>query len=194
MDEEFDIKNIDDSKLSEQALIKNAYIIKQRYLEKARAGGSSNYTGGKRLDKAVAEAARICTAINADPCHYVEAQYWAYRDAGFQTGHLHSYKAVANYREFCKKVEVVTNSTADQAFETQKRYLGTALKNSNREVEAILMDGAINFTPWFRVLITKEPVPAIMTKYKQEAKLQVQASPSVQKIIKEAGLDIGRLN
>lgn len=39
-----------------------------------------------------------------------------------------------------------------------------------RPLKDILMDDKIYFTPWFRIVITKEPIPEVMEKYMVAAK------------------------
>ncbi|NBQ70039.1 MAG: hypothetical protein EBU46_14915, partial [Nitrosomonadaceae bacterium] len=58
----------------------------------------------------------------------------------------------------------------DDCMYIQKQYLAGMLKRTNRSVEDILLDDGIDFTPWFRILVTTKPNQKIIDKYKQQAR------------------------
>lgn len=168
------------------------YKIKNAYLQKYRAlKNTPYYNGGKQLDAAVAKAAVYCIEMNADPELYVEAVYWKYKDVGFYPNQLIAANIDKIYHEFIESIKVVGKVEIEKQFCIQKHYLLTAIKNTTREPEVILMDDALNFSPWFRVCITKEPVPALLAKYGKEAKKLM--TPEIADFLAANNLDTKRL-
>jgi len=86
----------------------------------------------------------------------------------------------------------------------QLHYLHGQLTKAKRKVENILMDDDIAFSAWFRILISTEPIQAVIDKYKEDARIElgltgkrsVMKNPPdtpLLKFIKEKQLDYKRI-
>lgn len=118
------------------------------------------------------KAAAICEQSHTDPRVYVQAQHrYASTDGHFYPNHLHTSSALENVAKF--KTFVLIPLDLDKLYDTQLLYLTTALRNTKRSVESILMDRNIQFYPWFRILITKQPNANIIKEYGEAARLQM---------------------
>lgn len=140
-----------------------------------------------KLDKSVEKAATLCIANNLDPVIFVQAQYKYHTTDEFFETCLCPKNALGNYQRFTtKSVLVLANS-----FEVQMSYLKTAIVNLKMPVEEILMDEYIQFTPWFRITITKQINPKVIKKYGKLAKLA--CTPELIAFLKSKNLDPNRI-
>ena len=133
-----------------------------------------------QLDTAAAKAALICAELNCDPAIYVAAQIknWVPLEV---KGRKFTYmlptqlagpKARNNVHMFRR---VNKGNTWQGIWDVQKKRLTTAIRNTPRTVEEILMDHSIDFDSWFRCLLTKEPNPKIIAKWGPKAYQELQS-------------------
>lgn len=148
-----------------------------------------------RTWKSLQKATACCMEIKADPVLYVQAMFEYFKKYGkakyFAATylHMHDYKAI--YDQFITEAAQTAKVDWEDIFQAQLRYLETALIQTNRTVEQILLDDGINFAPWFRIIITKDPIPSIMEKYQNKAKQLVTAD--LLQFLQSKKLDIKRL-
>jgi len=120
-----------------------------------------------QLDTAARKAAGICYQVDCDPAVYVAAQikHWVPIKSGmpFVPAQLASKNAIGNINSFRSVVN--HGNTWKGLYTQQKRYLSQAIKNTDRTIEEILLDSSIGFNPWFRCLVTKQPIPSIIKKW-----------------------------
>ena len=96
-------------------------------------------------------------------------------------------KSEALCREFKKAHQVDTAAL----YEHYLKKLSTQI-NLGRSVEWILMNDDFNFPPWFRICITKEPIPEVMEKYLYDAKQEM--NPPLRAFIISKNLDVSRIS
>lgn len=131
------------------------------------------------LDDVLPEAARLCAKLKVTPELYVRAQNQYFvpppnvkeGDACFFPSALITSKAEANVERFQRESQLPLK--LDDTLYIQKQYLLRTLKNTSKSVEEVLLDDNIDFTPWFRILVTTEPNPRIIAKYQRLARSQL---------------------
>jgi len=134
----------------------------------ARRGKQPYYKGGAELEKCLDAAAQNCAKLGVSPETYIKALYHKYggKFDMFYPKQLQgaaALSAVAAYDSNFGKVPVASLWT------TQWSSLKRAIDHTKRDVENILLDQATPFTPWFRVIATVAPVPAILKRYGKQA-------------------------
>lgn len=136
---------------------------------------------------AFAKAAVICAELNADPEIYVKAQF-AHCDAARFANLLHTSNARTYYKKY---VEEMTLSL-DELYDINKMYLTSQITNAGRSVEDALMHDGLDLQPWFRICITKEPIPEVIQRYRAEAKAML--TPKLKNFLKSKNLDYTRIS
>jgi len=137
-----------------------------------RRGKQPNYHGGEDLEKALDPAARNCIAAKITPEDYCSAIYKAYATGAndkFFPNQLKGAKALEVARAFAANYEPITH---DKLWDTQLVVLKQALVRTKRSVEDILADQALPFSPWFRIVVTTDPVEKITRRFGREAKAE----------------------
>lgn len=159
--------------------------IKEHFMRIQR-DRSPGYKPSIRLQAAIEKAAKICAELGATPRDYVEAQYKFRGMEAFYPSLLHTYKAKENYKE-----HVSPDDNYARMIDVQKNYLRIELVQIGRQVKNVLMDDKISFYPWFRICITKDPIPEVIAKYGKEAKAQM--NPKLEGFLRSLGLDPQRI-
>lgn len=160
-----------------------AEMIEAAYTRIMSQYTQSVYRAGKQDQKHFLKAAKICMSNNFDPALFVLAQdmYRANRGVEgkdyFWSTLLGANGAVENYMKFLDR----SNVDLAALFEVQKTYLLQAIELAKRPVKNILMDPLIDFTPWFRILVTKQEIPEVMAKYREEARKRM--TPKLRKFL-----------
>lgn len=137
-------------------------------------------------DEAFRKAAVICMQLNADPELYVKAQF-AGCNAGITANFLHTDKAKDYYRIFVEEMVL----SLDESYDVQKTLLHNQIVHAGRSVERALMHDGLDFEPWFRICITKEPILEVIQKYREEAKKLL--TPKLKKFLDSKKLDYKRI-
>ena len=107
------------------------------------------------------------------PEDFCTALYQAYvRDGvdNFFPNQLQGNKALEVAKRFTANYESVSPK---QLWTTQIALLKKAIDRTKRPVEDILLDHALPFSAWFRIVATVDPVQAITDRYKNEAKREL---------------------
>lgn len=133
------------------------------------------------------KAAEICMELNAEPEVFVRSQF-AYSDDGNVYPYFLSKnkdKVIEQYNKFMAR----TSMSLDAWYDLQLKYLADQVKYALRPVERALADEHLNFKPWFRICITKEPNPDIIAVFGKEAKEQYEADKELQKFMAKKKLD-----
>lgn len=146
--------------------------LKAEYYEQTQAPRVDN----PQLTAALCKAAKLCEIHKIDPDVFISAQIRYFNPRSNQPRmYPNDYcppKAIENVKHY---LSVSGNScTWKGSWENQKHYLACAVKNTNRTMEEILLDHNISFRPWFRCLITKEPIPSVIKKYGAQAYQELQ--------------------
>ena len=132
--------------------------------------------------------ANDCIKYNLDPVDFIAAQF---RDMKSEHVNLKSlFKAEA--RNKCIVHTCDRKISEIDIFNYCKEYLYEQIKNVGRSVEKILMDDTMNFPAWFRVVITKEPMIEIMTKYRYIARTEL--NDEIKQVCLDNKLDWNRIN
>ena len=132
------------------------------------------------------EAAKVCIENKADPEIYVYSQF-AHADCERSANFLHSNKAKDYYQKYVDEMAL----SYDESLEVQKQYLTNQIIHCQRSVEEALMHDGADFTPWFRICITKEPNKEVIHKYQDEARKQL--TPKLKKFLESKKLDYKRI-
>lgn len=142
------------------------------------------------------KAAEICFRIDADPVSFVDAQFDNVKKIdNFQAAFLHSKYAEEKYKEYIDAHHVQETFVEwYDLYQTQLSYLRNLIQ-TGMTVEKALMKEYIHFYPWFRILITKKPVPEIINKYGVVAKqeLKKEEKNGLIKFLKEKKFDLSRI-
>jgi hypothetical protein len=130
-----------------------------------------------QLDKALKKASALCREHEIDPGVFIAAQMQYFTPRTGQKKMFPNDFCPANAVENCLNFKSIVHKggTVKGSWEVQKRYLGMAIKNTGRTVEEILLDHNINFSAWFRCLITKEPIPSVIKRWGYEASQELQS-------------------
>lgn len=163
------------------------------FLEKKKSVGALWLQASIPLTKAANKAAERCLDMGANPTDYVEALFWRYRDTGFHPNHLNAQDAASVYRAYVERKRDIVELSLPDTYRMQKEYLRTAITNTNRKLEHILMDDALDFAPWFRVCITKEKIPAVVEKYGKRARRLIEQHTEIVNLLRREHLDVSRL-
>ncbi len=162
-----------------------AHKIQSTYVN-IRRRSISHFDRSAAVDAAVLKAAVICKKIEAEPVAYVTAQH-KYCTGEFWPTMLHSSSAADNYKKYLASIQ----GDFDKVLNAQLQWLGQIIKDTKQTVEYTLMDPLIDFLPWFRILITKEPNPEIIAKYKEKAKYLMNSR--LHEFLKSKKFDVARL-
>lgn len=130
------------------------------------------YRGGEDLEKALDPAARICINAKITPEDFCAALYQAYGGThdSFWPNQMTGTKALNIATKYASNYEAVL---PDKLWAAQIGLMRQALVSTKRTVEELLFDHSIAFSPWFRIVATVEPNPAIIRKYGKDAKEQL---------------------
>lgn len=146
--------------------------LKAEYYEQTKAVKAAN----PLLDKALQKAAILCAQYEIDPDIYISAQIRYFKP---RTGQKHMYPndfvskdAVANAHSYLSVEK--NDCTWMGSWKNQKYYLSSAINNTKRTIEEILLDHNIGLRPWFRCLITKHPIPSVIKKYGYQASQELK--------------------
>lgn len=144
--------------------LRAAYINKRRRKQ-------PGYHGSENLEKVLDPAAANCVAAGMEPKDYVDALYLQYAvkstEDKFWPNILSGANALRIAKDYAKNFG---DPPFDHMWQTQWQVLKHALIHTKRDVDKLLADDALAFSPWFRVVATKEPVPEVMTRYGRMAK------------------------
>lgn len=142
-----------------------------------------HYHAGEELEKALAAGVQNCIEAQITPEDYCTALYRVYvtdqRDVFFPNC-LRGKKALEAARQFINNYQKITFK---QLWDTQLVVLKQAIDRTKRSVEEILADHALPFSPWFRIIATVDPVPAVIARYRNEAKQE--ATPELLTFLRE---------
>jgi len=119
----------------------------------------------KKTRDCVAKAAKLCVSNKLDPVQFVRAQKYYCKMPGFFPTALTASQALENYHKYVKGVKKDLNSV----FHTQCTYLTKAVEAGGYSLEEALMNDGIDLKPWFRILITRNPIPEVIQKYRKAA-------------------------
>lgn len=141
-------------------------------------------------DNSFLNAAEVCAELKADPVVFIEAVFKG-RDASkiFPT---FLNKSKDELKQIYNTFTQTSYAELEELFDLLVEKLKQQVK-IGRKVEDILINDHINFPAWFRVVITKEAIPAVITKYSAQAKREVERFLLIKQLIKNKGLDTDRV-
>ena len=131
----------------------------------------------KALDTLAEKAAELCVLLKCDPAIYVAAQikFWIPikgHETQFLPNQLAGPNAAANVEQY-RTVRI--GNTLPGLWTVQKKYLKDALTQTSRSLERILLDKNMDFSPWFRCLITKEAIPSVIKQWGYQASQELES-------------------
>lgn len=141
------------------------------------------YQSGEELEKALDSGVQNCIAAKITPEDYCTALYRIYvndQKDNFFPNQLRGTRALNIAKQFIENYERVSYK---QLWDTQLVVLKHAIDKTKRSVEEILIDHALPFSPWFRIIATIDPVPAIIARYREAAK--AETTPALLEFLKE---------
>lgn len=161
----------------------------QSYYELERRKSVPNYSARQSDFQFFLKAAELCSSLNANPAQFVHAQARRYNANQFYPQFLYSKYATQYYREYMEQSYV----PPDRIFDAMVTRLKNHIKNLKRGFISALLDDELGFTAWFRIVMTKEPYKEIVDKYRQQARLELDADPSIVEFLKSKKLDYTRI-
>lgn len=153
------------------------------YQEKKPSGLPYN----ERTRNTLRKAAEICEKLDATPQQYADAIFSAIGKDKMQLAFLHCAEAKKHYHDFMERKSM----SLSDLYDLQKMYLKVQITQAKRKVEVALMDDDLNFHPWFRICITKEPVEEIIEKYGEQAREEM--NPRLKAFLEMKKLDPKRI-
>ena len=132
-------------------------------------------------------AADMCIALKADPKLYVKAIHKYKPSVAPFNGNVLISKTVGQwYQKLADEANEIDNNT----FDVQLQYVVGAIRGG-RTLKSVLLDPHLQLEPWFRVVVSKEPIKEVIEKFSSAAKDQL--TERVKKIITSKNLDIQRI-
>lgn len=140
------------------------------------------------------KAAEHCIKSGIEPDLYVKYHFDKFGAEKMVPQFLYSEGVAFDSVEFVKESEQKTSIPPDIHFDVQKQYLYNGVVNCKRSVESVLMDDELKLTPWFRILITKEPVQEVIDKYRIDAARYLDSNKKLVEFLKSKNLDLKRIS
>jgi hypothetical protein len=164
-------------------------IIKDRFCICKQQGSSKNYRipAGKYQSDFL-KASEICEELSADPIIFVDSQFYGANPDQMFPAFLHSVHSRQKYFDYIGNNQ---DEDFESGFAIQKIYLTQQLVDRGRTVEEALMDKHIDFEPWFRICVTKEPIKEIIDKYQGSARLNL--TEKLKEFLRSKNLDYTRI-
>ena len=145
------------------------------------------YKGGEALENALDKAEILCEG--KDPVLWVQAQYRYKPKDEFYPNSLHYRNGTQNYIKYLNSA----STEEDMLFQVQLQYLNSAVEKTGRSDLEVLSDINLDFKPWFRVLMTREPDEELLQRYGAEAKDCIEQIPKIKALLKRNNVDLTRL-
>lgn len=114
------------------------------------------------------QAAEICKSLEADPCEYVDAQFYNKDPDKIYIQFLHSKYAADNYVKYKEENLISLDALYQEYVNILRRQLVLG-----RSLDWILSCGDLPFPAWFRICITKEPISSIVDSFKELAQQEM---------------------
>ena len=131
-------------------------------------------------------AADRCIQLGADPVLYVQALNKFKSTNVFFPNLLLSKDAAHQYQKLADE----TKQADSNSFDVQLQYLVGAIRGG-RSIESTLLDDRLQMDAWFRVVISKDPIKAVIQRYADEARGQL--TEKIRNLIINKNLDINRI-
>lgn len=176
------VNDLTDEELVDE--LKKAFVRRKQSTQ----GGRRNYQlVGDTYDKYFIKGAEVCRELRACPILFIDSLFVnADPDKIFPT--------FLNSRDFCTKkyneyIETY-HTKAAVLFPVLLKLLKAQLE-LGRTLEEVLLSDYLDFPAWFRVCISKEPIPSVMDKYCAAA--QLSFSIDVKQLLVDKKLDYKRI-
>ncbi len=166
-----------------------AHKLNYIFIELKRINGGFCSIPPGKLGECFEKAAAVCITLDADPEEYIKAQFYQEEPERILPQFLYSKMAIARYENYKARPKVCTVSL-DEIYELNCKYLKKQLE-LGYSVDEILMCDSILFTPWFRICISKEAIPAVTAKYKTRAREEFD--DSLKEFLKKKSLEYKRI-
>lgn len=149
-------------------------------------GHKSFYRLSDKFDSSFRKAAALCLQLNARPEIFIAALAHNIPKDKF----IPPFVACAQAGEYYKSYLAKSYFPEEEMFDTYISYLKGHLLAKKKLVN-ILLNRRIDIAPWFRIVISKEPIPEVIKEFRQEALKQM--TPSLKAFIQAKGLDFNRI-
>lgn len=131
------------------------------------------YHASAKDEEAFEKAANTCYKNNLDPVIYVDAHAKEQIDLKtFYATFLNRKDPETDFEiyELYKNNTIPSETNYERMLDSQLVYLRNQLK-LGLTTEQALLDPQVDFKPWFRILITADPIPKIIEKYANQVNL-----------------------
>lgn len=137
------------------------------------------------------KAAAMCVEKNLSPEDFVSQQYENRppHTEFYPNMLLNRYTELQGTSTVLKRIQDYSPALI---YNVQERYLKAQVITMKRSLLETLMDDGIDFLPWFRVLITDEPIPQVVQKYRAAA--QASLFPELVAFLVKKGFDMTRIS
>jgi hypothetical protein len=132
--------------------------------------------------KAFEKAAGIIAENKFDPDVFFLAQVQGAMPDRFQAAWLHSKHCLNKYEYYNQ--QTFTKVPLDDLFVQYVRNL-EKYNILGHDIEMVLLDDHYDFPAWFRIVITAEPNPKIIAKWRSSARAELEKNPELEPFIVE---------
>jgi hypothetical protein len=171
------------------------YTIKRRITQ-----SKYRYISTIETDKHIAEAALLCSKYRITPDRYVCI---AYDNIGGKKEYFNtSYLSGPKMRKLLEtetspaaegeyKVELTRANLSYMEIWEQQLDLASRLMRSGESLTSILMDPALKFYAWFRIMCTPDRIPDVVQRYKLIARKEL--NNKLKEFLTSQGMDVNRI-
>lgn len=160
--------------------------------EKRKVLPNFNIAAGHQ-DKVFQKAAEFVSGLNADPEMYVFAQFYFKPKSEqmlMQPQFLYSLDAVEN---FDRLADTIQNTISLDTIYNEDLMMLEAQKRLGFTEEEILRSMTFQFTPWFRLCYSKEPIPKLMANNALRKKARAEFNDELKTFLISKKMDYKRI-
>lgn len=164
-------------------LVKDAYIAYRR-------NSVPTFRLGTTFDHHFVAAAELCNKYKVDPAVYIKAQiawFQNYNQPLYANCVAHKNAEIA-LKQYLEHAHVPVSNL----LEVYKSYIEDYLTSGYWQIEPLLLYDGIDIPAWFRIVASREPIPSVIAKYKQEAKKEL--NEEILTVLKQGQFDVSRFD
>jgi len=122
------------------------------------------YSTYGRFEDVFEKAAEICDKLKANVADYVDSHFYNVHSDTVQPQFLAASNSIKKYNEYMAQFKTSYEEVFTMFLDKLKRQI-----KLGRAVEWILNCKDFDFPPWFRICITKDPIPEVIKNYRAAA-------------------------
>lgn len=170
--------------------------LRDYYVYLRRRDDNPFFRPGKTLELLLDKIADYCIANNVTAKDYILAMYYARGSMPFHPSMLNRKERDSIIKKYLAYESDIRNpenrlTRYENEYRTMGRYLLKVI-GQRCSIDDALMDPALDFTSWFRVLVSTEPAP-FLVKYGSQARKEIEADTCLLAFLKEKKLPLSRL-